>query len=285
MAAAGPASSGAVVAQRARGHGEFSGRVALVTGAARGIGRAAALRLHGAGAAVAGVDREAVGLEGLVAEISAGGGRAVALVCDVSCDAQVKAAVRKAVAAFGRLDCVFANAGIQRYGTALDVEESQWDEVMAANLKSAFLTVRHALPHLIGAGGGSIVLTASVQGLASERNVVHYATSKAALLGLTRALAVDHAAQGIRVNAVCPGAVDTPMLRESARAEAPEGGAGRLLAEWGGAHPIGRLCTPEEVAEVVAFLLSTRSSFVTGTAVVVDGGLMAQLGTMRPVHA
>ena len=263
---------------------DFAGHVALVTGAARGIGRASALRLHRGGAAVACLDRDAPVLAGLVNQITAEGGRALALGCDVSRDVEVAEAVGRVVRDFGRLDAVHANAGIQRYGTALDVTEAQWQEVMDCNVKSAFLTARHSLPHLIATGRGAIVITASAQGFAAQRNVVHYSTSKAALVGLTRALAVDHAAQGVRVNCVCPGSVDTPMLRAAADRfgrDRPDGVQG-LLAEWGRAHPLGHLCAPEEVAEVVAFLLSERAAFITGAAVSVDGGLIARLGAALP---
>ena len=263
---------------------DFAGRVALVTGAARGIGRASAVRLHRGGAAVACVDRDAPMLDGLVHQIAAEGGQALALVCDVARDAEVAAAITRSVQAFGRLDVVHANAGIQRYGTALDVTEAQWDEVMDCNVKSVFLTARHSLPYMVAAGRGAIVVTASAQAFATQRNVVHYSTSKAALLGLTRALAVDHAEQGVRVNAVCPGSVDTPLLRASAErfsGDRPDGPQA-LLTAWGRSHPMGRLCTPEEVAEVVAFLLSDRAAFITGAAVPVDGGLVAQLGADLP---
>ena len=263
---------------------DFAGHVALVTGAARGIGRASALRLHRGGAVVACLDRDAAGVERLVAGIAAEGGCGLAVGCDVSQDAEVAEAVGRVVREFGRLDAVHANAGIQRYGTALDVSEAQWDEVMDGNVKSAFLTARHSLPHLVATGHGAIVITASAQGFATQRNVVHYSTSKAALVGLTRALAVDHAAQGVRVNCVCPGSVNTPMLRAAADrfGRNRQDGVQGLLAEWGRSHPLGRLCTPEEVAEVVAFLLSGRAAFVTGAAVSVDGGLIAQLGAALP---
>lgn len=262
---------------------DFAGRVALVTGAGHGIGRASALRLHRGGAAVACLDIDAAAAAGVAGEITAEGGRARGIPCDVSRDGDVAAAVAGTVAAWGRVDAVHANAGIQRYGTALDVTAEQWDEVMEVNVRGAFLTARHTLPHLIATGGGAIVVTASAQAFATQRGVVHYSTSKAALVALARALAVDHAAQGVRCNCVCPGSVDTPMLRASAERFAA-GGAGpdAVLRQWGRAHPLGRLCTPEEVAEVVAFLLGPRSSFITGAAVPVDGGLVAQLGVALP---
>ncbi len=256
----------------------------MVTGAAHGIGRAVALRLHRGGAAVACFDRDLPGAEAVAAAIAADGGRALALGCDVTQDGDVAAAMADTVSRFGRLDALHANAGIQRYGTALQVSEAQWDEVLDANVKAAFLTVRHALPHLIASGRGAICLTSSAQAFATQRGVVHYAASKTALVGLCRALAVDHAPQGVRVNCVCPGSVDTPMLRAAADRFATAAGLARdeLLCRWGASHPLGRVAAVEEVAEVVAFLLSERASFITGAAVPVDGGLSAQLGVVLP---
>ena len=265
------------------GAAEFAGRVALVTGAGRGIGRASALRLHQGGAAVACLDRDGSAATEVAAGIAGLGGRSMALACDVSRGPEVAEAVARVVGEWGRLDLVHANAGIQRYGTAIETPEALWDEVMGCNLKGVYLVAHSALPHMVAAGGGAMVITASVQGLATQRNVAAYSTSKAALLGLCRALAVDHAAQGVRVNCVCPGSVDTPMLRHSAGLfAAPPSTADDLLRAWGLAHPLGRLCTPAEVAEAVAFLLSKRASFITGAAVPVDGGLIAQLGVALP---
>lgn len=264
--------------------GGFAGRVALVTGAGAGIGRASAWRLHRGGAAVACLDRDGDGAAAVAQAILAQGGRALALPCDVSRGTEVAAAVDSVCQAWGRLDLLHANAGVQRYGTALNTPEALWDEVMGINLKGVFLAAQAVLPQMVAAGGGAIVITASAQALATQRNVLAYSTSKAALLGLCRALAVDHAAQGVRVNCVCPGSVDTPMLRAAAQrfagplGQAPEA----LLQEWGRAHPLGRLGSAEEVAEVCAFLLSERASFITGAVLPVDGGLTAQLGAALP---
>ncbi len=262
---------------------EFQGRVALVTGAGRGLGRASALRLHRGGARVACLDRDAEAVLAVAAEIVAEGGQALALVCDTSVDAQVQGAVRDTCAHWGPPTLVHANAGIQRYGTALDTSEALWDQVIAVNVKSAFLVARATVPHMVASGGGSLVLTASAQAMATQTNVLAYTTSKAALVGMCRALAMDHAPQGVRVNCVCPGSVDTPMLRAAAELFA-EGGRSpdQLARAWGASHPLGRLCRAEEVAEAVAFLLSERASYITGTALPVDGGLLARLGVILP---
>lgn len=263
---------------------EFRGRVALVTGAGQGLGRASAWRLHQGGAAVACLDRDAARVREVASAIQAAGGSAQALVADASDRTALAAAVDQVHQALGPIGLVHANAGIQRYGDALATPEELWDEVMRVNVTSAFLTVQAALPDLIASGEGAIVLTSSAQAFATQRGVVAYTTSKAALVGLCRALAIDHADQGVRVNCVCPGSVDTPMLRAAAARFAAEAGqepAG-VLQGWGRAHPLQRLCRAEEVAEVAAFLLSPRASYITGAAVPVDGGLLARLGVILP---
>lgn len=263
---------------------EFGGSVAVVTGAGKGLGRASAIRLHRGGAAVACLDRDAHAVEAVAAGIRAEGGRALALVADASSAQAVADAVAEVRARLGPIRLLHANAGIQRYGDALHTPEALWDEVMNGNVKSAFLTVQAVLPDMIAAGGGAVVLTASAQAFATQRGVVAYTTSKTALLGMCRALAIDHADQGVRVNCICPGSMDTPMLREAAERFASASGqpTGQILEAWGRAHPLERLCQPEEVAEVVAFLLSARASYITGAALPVDGGLLARIGVVLP---
>ncbi|MEY9932401.1 NAD(P)-dependent dehydrogenase (short-subunit alcohol dehydrogenase family) [Catenulispora sp. GP43] len=263
---------------------EHAGRVALVTGGASGIGRATAELLAAAGAAVAvnGL-REGDAAE-TVEAIAAAGGRAVPVIADV-CDASaVERAVQTAVDAFGRLDVLVTSAGIQRYGTVADTEEKTWDEVFAVNVKGVFLAARAALPHLRRSGDGAIVVVSSVQAVATQANVAAYTAGKGALGALVRSMAIDEAPYGVRVNAVCPGSVDTPMLRRSARlfSDGTQEGVDALLGQWGRAHPLGRIAQPAEVAEVVAFLAGRRSAFVTGADIRVDGGLLASLAVALP---
>jgi NAD(P)-dependent dehydrogenase (short-subunit alcohol dehydrogenase family) len=252
----------------------FEGKSVVVAGAGSGIGRAAAELLAAQGAAVTLVDVNAqAGAEAVVA-IAKVGGRAQFQRADVSVPAEVDRAVDAARATFGPIDAVVFSAGIQRYGTALSTSQAQWDEVMGINLAGAWHVARACLPDLRGRRG-AIVIVSSVQGLASQQNVLAYTVSKHALLGLTRSLAMDFAADGVRANCVCPGTVDTPMLRWAASLDPnPQSVIDACVAM----HPIGRIARPEEIAEVVAFLASDRASFVTGAVWTVDGGLLTQIG-------
>jgi NAD(P)-dependent dehydrogenase (short-subunit alcohol dehydrogenase family) len=252
--------------------------VAVVAGGSSGIGLASARRLLAAGAEVVigGVDSGEVdaAVSALRADDPAARVRGVAGDCSEPAGA---ASLIEAAAAAGPLRVLVDSVGIQRYGTVEETTVETFDEVLAVNLRTAFLLCKFAVPR-IRAHGGAIVIVSSVQAFAAQSGVVAYAASKAALLGLVRATAVDHARDGVRVNAVCPGSVDTPMLRSSAGQFAPAGREEELLRTWGEMHPLGRVALPEEIAEAVWFLASPQASFISGTELEVDGGLLASLG-------
>jgi NAD(P)-dependent dehydrogenase (short-subunit alcohol dehydrogenase family) len=183
---------------------------------------------------------------------------------------------------YGGVDVLVNSVGIQRYGSVVETEEEVWDEVLGVNLKGIYLASRYAIPKMRERGGGAIVNLSSVQAFASQKGVAAYTASKGAINALTRAMALDHAEENIRVNAVCPASVDTPMLRWSADLFKGEKSIEETVKEWGKMHPVGRVARPEEVAEVIAFLASERASFVTGGEYKVDGGMLAALGVTLP---
>jgi NAD(P)-dependent dehydrogenase (short-subunit alcohol dehydrogenase family) len=263
---------------------EWAGRVVFVTGGSQGIGRAVSERFGVLGASVGVCGLEADLVDEAVAAIRGQGGEALAAPADVSNRASVDGAVRATTERYGRLDVLVTCAGIQRYGTVTDTEEATWDEVFAVNVKGVYLAARSALPHLRRSGQGAIVVISSVQAHVAQAAVAAYAASKGALDSLVRAMAVDEARHGVRVNAVCPGSVDTPMLRSSARrfSDGTDEGTQALVDDWGRAHPIGRVATPAEIAEVVVFLASNQASFITGEDIRVDGGLLATIGVALP---
>jgi meso-butanediol dehydrogenase / (S,S)-butanediol dehydrogenase / diacetyl reductase len=255
---------------------EFENKVAIVTGTT-GIGRAIALRLASGGAKVVACGIEAAANRELQ-QISDAKNYAVRVeLCDVGVPEQVQAVVAKAVAEFGGLDFIANAAAFHPFGNCVETDPETWNRCMAVNL-SSYLFAHFGVPEMRKRGGGSIVILASVQGYACQPGVVAYATSKGALHSLTRALALDHAADHIRVNSISPGSIRTPMLERSAAHFSPDLPVDTVVARFGASHPLGRVGTGEEVAELAAFLMSDRASFCTGGDYLVDGGLLAGIG-------
>ncbi|SHN32948.1 NAD(P)-dependent dehydrogenase, short-chain alcohol dehydrogenase family [Duganella sacchari] len=252
--------------------GELAGKVALVTGGASGIGRATAELFAREGATVLIADRDSAAGELAVAAIIATGARASFIRTDVAVAADCAAAVAAAQSRYGRLDVLFNNAGITRRANVIDTTEQEWDQVMAVNVKSIFLMSKYAVPVMQQQGSGSIINTASGWGLVGGKDAVSYCASKGAVVIMTKAMAVDHGPQNIRVNCVCPGDTDTPMLRNEAHQLGLEETA---LVAAGAGRPLMRVGQPPEIAQAVLFLASDRASFVTGDALVVDGGGLA----------
>jgi NAD(P)-dependent dehydrogenase (short-subunit alcohol dehydrogenase family) len=259
----------------------FEGSIAIVTGGSTGIGLATAVALAKAGAKVALCSHDPATLEPALVQVRSHG-EALALRADVTSAADMEHLVSETVSAFGGLDRLVNSAGIQTYGTVVDTPEEVWERTLAVNLKGAYLAAKAAIPRMVERGGGAIVNVSSVQGQACQTGVAAYAASKGGLNALTRAMALDHAAQGVRVNGVCPGSVDTPMLRHSAGLFKGASTVDATLDDWGRMHPLGRIATPAEIAEVILFLLSERASFMTGAEVRVDGGLLAGIGVRLP---
>jgi NAD(P)-dependent dehydrogenase (short-subunit alcohol dehydrogenase family) len=256
---------------------DFKGRVAVVTGGASGIGLACCREFAARNASVAVVDRNAPAAQAAAEEIRKRGGVAQPFAFDVSIRAEVEKGVREIAGRLGGIDILVNNAGIQRYATVTTCTEEEWDLVMNVNLKSAFLVSKYAIPEMIRRGGGAIVNTGSVQSVTAASNSVHYVTSKHAILGLTRCLALDYAKHNIRANCVMPGAIDTPLLRNAIALEPePE----KVLEGCHQLHMRGTMGQPEEIARVIVFLASDLSSFVTGAAIPVDGGLLVPTGGM-----
>jgi NAD(P)-dependent dehydrogenase (short-subunit alcohol dehydrogenase family) len=256
---------------------DFKGRVAVVTGGASGIGLACCREFAARNASVAVVDRNAPAAQAAAEEIRKRGGVAQHFAFDVSIPAEVGKGVQEIAGRLGGIDILVNNAGIQRYATVTTCTEEEWDLVMNVNLKSAFLVSKYAIPEMIRRGGGAIVNTGSVQSVTAASNSVHYVTSKHAILGLTRCIALDYAKHNIRANCVMPGAIDTPLLRNAIALEPePE----KVLEGCHRLHMRGRMGQPEEIARVIVFLASDLASFITGAAIPVDGGLLVPTGGM-----
>jgi NAD(P)-dependent dehydrogenase (short-subunit alcohol dehydrogenase family) len=256
--------------------GTFTGKVVIITGGAVGIGAATALEFarEGAHVAIADINQEA-GLA-LVRRVRRARSRGLFVRADVSRSEDCQRVVAEAVAVFGGVDILFNNVGIQPADSYLTVEETPeevWDRILGVNLKSYFLMSKLCIPEMRRRGGGVIVNNASVQGLQSQKRVPAYAASKGGVLSLTRQMALDYAEENIRVLAVCPGAIDTPMVRAAAALE--PGDPDDTVRRWGKTHPLGRIGTGQDIANVVLFLASDKASFMTGEYVCVDGGYMA----------
>jgi len=245
----------------------LEGAVAIVTGAAGGLGRAIVAQLHDAGVRVVAED-----IAPAVSELRRADGTIVELVGDVALSATAESAVALAQERFGRLDVLINNAGRVLFRSVTGTTDQEWDGLIAANARGAFVHSRAALPALERSGAGAIVNIASISGLVGLRDQAAYCMTKGAVVQLTRALAVDYAARGVRVNAVAPGAVSTPLLLNPLR---EMGDIDEMLEIVAGHHPMARISSPEEIAEVVCFLASPRASFMTGAIVTADGGYTA----------
>jgi meso-butanediol dehydrogenase/(S,S)-butanediol dehydrogenase/diacetyl reductase len=258
----------------------FDGKVGLVTGAGSGIGRATALGFAQRGGAVAVVDINGENANKVVAEITAAGGKALAIVADVTKPADIDRMVTQTTNAFGRLDFLHNNAfgmpvaqtSTQVAARAADVDDSVWNHMIDVGLTAVFRAIKRAIPVMRAQGGGAIVNTASISGLRADYGIAAYNAAKAGVINLTRVVAIEYARHGIRANCICPGAIDTPLI---AAALAQPGFTDKIKE----AIPMGRLGKPEEMANVVLFLASDLASFVTGSAFVADGGQTAKTGS------
>jgi NAD(P)-dependent dehydrogenase (short-subunit alcohol dehydrogenase family) len=250
----------------------FAGKVAFVTGAGSGIGRATAQAFAREGASVLVADVSERGIQETMNLIEKQGGRALAVRCDVTNSADVNAALAKTIESFGRLDYAFNNAGIEpkKAAPTADYDEEEWNRIIDVNLRGVFLCMKHEIPFILKQGGGAIVNTSSGAGVIGIKNSPAYTAAKHGVIGLTRAAALDYAAQNLRINAICPGYIATPMMDRFT------GGTAEGRAKVIGEEPIGRMGKPEEIAASVLWLCSEGAAFMVGHAMVIDGGQTIQ---------
>src|SRR5919205_2660610 len=261
---------------------DFTGKVALITGAANGIGRATALAFAKSGAKVVVVDRDSAGGEATAGIIRQQGGEAIFVQADVTRAADVQAYVKKAIDTYGRIDCFFNNAGVEgEWKHTAEYDEAMFDQVIGVNVKGVFLGLRHVLPEMLRQKSGVIVNTASVAGLVATPGMPAYVASKHAVIGLTKTAAGEVAKSGVRVNAVCPGPVDTRMIHSLEQQLNPSDPA-MVGRRYQSAIPMGRYVMPDEIANTVLFLCSDLAAAITGAQYVVDGGRTATGGAVTP---
>jgi NAD(P)-dependent dehydrogenase (short-subunit alcohol dehydrogenase family) len=252
----------------------LKGKVALITGASSGMGKSAALLFASEGAKViVNYAHSPEKADEVVSAIKRAGGEAVSIAADISKEDSIIVMVDSALKKFGKIDILYNNAGIELQKPVTATTEDEWNNVLDTNLKGMFLCCKHIIPIMVKNGSGSIINTASVAGLAGTSNLVAYSASKGGVIALTRALAIEHAPDKIRVNAICPGAIDTPMIRRFIEAS-PDPKA--MEAQLATMHPLGRMGQPEDVAKLALFLASDESSFMTGAIIPIDGGYTAQ---------
>ncbi|HWF67085.1 MAG TPA: SDR family oxidoreductase [Acidobacteriaceae bacterium] len=255
----------------------FDGKAAVVTGGATGIGAATAQKLCELGASVAILDRNAEVGQSLVASLTGSGYIASFHACDVANEQEMREAFDAVAQQHGKLDVLVSNAGIQTYGSMVSTSSELWDKTFDVHVRGCFHATRFAIPAMLASGGGAVVIVSSVQSFTAISNSAAYVAAKHALLGITRSIALDFAKQNIRANCICPGAIDTPMLRWSAE---QTGAPDQMLETLGRMHAIGRIGRPKEVANAIAFLASDWASFITGASLLVDGGLLVPTGGM-----
>ena len=253
--------------------GKLDGQTAIVTGGSSGIGLATALLFVRQGANVVIAARDPQRGRQAMQQLSAAGGNALFVACDVRHVADCQHVVKTALDAYGRMDILFNNAGVIYVDrTVVDTTDQEWTDTLDINMNGTFFMSRSAIPHMAEAGSGVIVNNASVFGLKAGAGVAAYCAAKGAIVMLTKAMAIDHAAQHIRVNCICPGSVDTPLLRDEMVAL---GGSEQMRPKFAARHPLNRIASPEEIAHAVLFLASDDASFITGVALPVDGGRSA----------